>query len=199
MVSWGIKTREKAAFRPSMALASGELSAVGGKFLFMTATATSQTIRQLMDQLPELKDWKVILNSPIRDNISLLIAPPEMLSSNFEVTLSPFLSRMNELEEVYLILVRGINKGTHVYLHLLRHRKQTEGGDRRVAFYHRNTSEARKQEILDDLKKPLTCSDKKLLAVVATISLGKSFIQCFIQKNCLHPSIYKYFITLTGR
>ena len=90
-----------------MALASGELSAVGGKFLFMTATATSHTIRLLMEQLPEIKDWKIILNSPMRDNITLLIPPPEILSSKFEIALLPFISRMNELGEVYLILVRG--------------------------------------------------------------------------------------------
>ena len=41
-----------------------------------------------------------------------------------------------------------------------------------MAFYHRNTSEKRKQEILNDLKLPLACEKKKLLAVVATVSLG---------------------------
>ena len=68
----------------------------------------------------------------------------------------------------------GINKGSSIYLHLLRKLGDSDGGDRRVAFYHRNTSEKRKEEILRDLKLPLMSPDKKLLAVVATISLGKN-------------------------
>ena len=44
-----------------------------------------------------------------------------------------------------------------------------------MAFYHRNTSEKRKEEILADLKLPLNCPGKKLLAVVATVSLGKLY------------------------
>ena len=59
-----------------------------------------------------------------------------------------------------------------MYLHLLRYLNPTVDGERRVAFYHRNTSENRKQEILNDLKLPLACEEKKLLAVVATVSLG---------------------------
>ena len=59
-----------------------------------------------------------------------------------------------------------------MYLHLLRHLNPAVDGERRVAFYHRNTSEKRKQEILNDLKLPLACEEKKLLAVVATVSLG---------------------------
>ena len=43
---------------------------------------------------------------------------------------------------------------------------------REVAFYHRNTSERRKEEVLKDLKLPLNSPDKKLLVVVATVSLG---------------------------
>ena len=107
VVSWGLKTRGKAAFRPAMELASGELSGMSGKFLFMTATATSQTIRLLMEQLPELKSWEVILNSPMRNNITLVIPAPEILSSNFETSLQPFISRINEMNEIYLVLVRG--------------------------------------------------------------------------------------------
>ena len=64
----------------------------------------------------------------------------------------------------------GINKGSSVYLFLL---KQLGVEQRRVAFYHRNTSEQRKQDILEDLKKPLSSPGKKYLAVVATVSLGK--------------------------
>ena len=41
-----------------------------------------------------------------------------------------------------------------------------------MAFYHRNTSDSRKQEILTDLQLPLGSSGKTLLCVVATVSLG---------------------------
>ena len=41
-----------------------------------------------------------------------------------------------------------------------------------VALYHRNTSDKKKREILDDLSLPLDSPEKKLKAVVATISLG---------------------------
>ena len=44
---------------------------------------------------------------------------------------------------------------------------------RRVAFFHRNSSENRKKEILNDLQLPLGSQDKKLICVVATVSLGK--------------------------
>ena len=44
---------------------------------------------------------------------------------------------------------------------------------REVAFYHRNSSDGRKEEILHDLKLPLNHPDKKLKVVVATVSLGK--------------------------
>ena len=57
-----------------------------------------------------------------------------------------------------------------MYLHIL---KKLGVQERRVAFYHRNTSEQRKQDILDDLRKPLSSPGKKYLAVVATVSLGK--------------------------
>ena len=196
VVSWGLKKGDKSAFRPAMALTSGELSGVGGTMLFMTATATSRTVRILMDQLPEIKKWNLILNSPWRENATIVVPPPEILSPKFEVALEPFIVRMKELQEVYLILVRGIlsftelnicsyffsfkgiNKGSSIFLHLLR-KLGDEDGSRRVAFYHRNTSEKRKEEILADLKLPLTCPGKKLLAVVATVSLGK--LVCFIQ------------------
>ena len=94
-----------------MGLASGELSSICGKFLFMTATATSKTIRLLMAELPEIKGWKIILNSPIRENSTIVIPPSEIISSKFEVVLSPFITRMNELGEVYLILIRGRGDG----------------------------------------------------------------------------------------
>ena len=108
MVSWGLKSKGKAAaFRPAMSLASGELSGVKGKFLCMTATATSQTIRLLIDQLPELKNWEVILNSPLRNNVTLVIPAPECVSFKYQTALEPFISRINEMNEFYLVLVRG--------------------------------------------------------------------------------------------
>ena len=108
VVSWGLKRQDKAAFRPAMALTSGELSGIGGKFLFMTATATSKTIRLLMDQLPEVRKWKLILNSPVREGVTIIVPPPETLSPKLEVALEPFVARMKLHREVYLILVRGI-------------------------------------------------------------------------------------------
>ena len=41
-----------------------------------------------------------------------------------------------------------------------------------MAFFHRNSSSVRKQEILHDLQLPLESSQKTLLCVVATVSLG---------------------------
>ena len=70
----------------------------------------------------------------------------------------------------------GINKGSQIFLHLLKSLKDLDHGDRVVGFYHRNSSESRKSQILDDLKKPLFSKDKKLLCVVATVSLGKEDI-----------------------
>ena len=60
-----------------------------------------------------------------------------------------------------------------MYLHLLRELGQDDCGNRQVAFYHRNTSEKRKRDILADLQLPFNSKDKKLTCVVATVSLGK--------------------------
>ena len=90
-----------------MALASGELSAIGGKMVLMTATATLKTVRLLLDQMPEIRKWKMIMNSPLRESLSIMVPPPEILSPKFEVSLQPFISRMKMSGEVYLILVRG--------------------------------------------------------------------------------------------
>ena len=43
---------------------------------------------------------------------------------------------------------------------------------RRVAFFHRNTSDERKQVILADLQLPIGSKEKQLICVVATVSLG---------------------------
>ena len=72
------------------------------------------------------------------------------------------------------IFIIGINKGTAVYLYILKALMDRDDVSRPVGFYHRNTSEDRKEEILKDLKLPLISLDKKLQCVVATVSLGKS-------------------------
>ena len=67
----------------------------------------------------------------------------------------------------------GINKGSAIFLHLLQKLAKTGTSEtRRVAFYHRNTSEDRKKEILADLQLPMGSEKKTLLCVVATVSLG---------------------------
>ena len=66
-----------------------------------------------------------------------------------------------------------------MYLHLMKQLGLSEKGQRQVAFYHRNSSEQRKSDILTDLKLPLGCPDKKLLAVVATVSLGRHFARSY--------------------
>ena len=71
-----------------------------------------------------------------------------------------------------LFLFQGINKGTHIYLHLLKTVNDPKKEHRQIAFYHRNTNKERKEQILSDLKLPLTSEEKKILCVVATVSLG---------------------------
>ena len=70
--------------------------------------------------------------------------------------------------------ITGINKGTAIFLHLLQSLATSENDEtRRVALYHRNTSEKRKKEIMADLQLPIGSEKKTLLCVVATVSLGK--------------------------
>ena len=123
VVSWGMKGKEKTAFRPAMALSSGEMSAIGGSMLLMTATATSRTVRLLMDELPEVKKWNLILNSPLREGVTIVIPPTELLSTKFEVSLEPFIVRMRQ-GEIYLILVRGKHNLTQMLLVCLLFRYQ---------------------------------------------------------------------------
>ena len=102
-----------------MELSSGELSGLGGKLLMMTATATKKTLRILQDQFPEVTKWKNILNLPIRKNVTLVVPPTEIVSSRFEDTLAPFITRMKVYNETYLILVRGNNlRNSHSMPHL---------------------------------------------------------------------------------
>ena len=90
-----------------MALVTGELTGLSGKLLLMTATATKKTIRVLQNQFPEVSKWKLILNLPVRRNVTVLIPPPDIISSSFEVTLTPFINSMRQEQKTYLILVRG--------------------------------------------------------------------------------------------
>ena len=73
--------------------------------------------------------------------------------------------------------VSGINKGASIYLHLLRELGYEGENERKVAFYHRNSSEQRKQAILKDLQLPLGSRDKHIICVVATVSLGIIYFQ----------------------
>ena len=90
-----------------MCLNTGELAALKGKLILMTATATRHTVRLLMAQFPEVNDWKLILNVPERSNVTLLIPPPHHISPNFQDNLAPFVERMVKFKEVCLIIVRG--------------------------------------------------------------------------------------------
>ena len=107
VAGWGLSRGAKRAFRPAMSLASGELSGIDGPFLMMTATATSTTIRLLQSQLPEIRNWKNILLSPLRKNVTFIVPPPEILPSNIEALLAPFLKDMKLNNTTYLIIVRG--------------------------------------------------------------------------------------------
>ena len=97
----------KSAFRPAMALSTGELSALEGKLMLMSATATKKTMRVLQNQFPEVTKWKMVLNLPLRRNVTILVPPPEMISTKFETILIPFVTSMKQDNETYLILVRG--------------------------------------------------------------------------------------------
>ena len=90
-----------------MALVTGELTGLSGKLLLMTATATKKTIRVLQNQFPEVSKWKLILNLPVRRNVTILIPPPDIISTSFEVTLRPFINSMRQEQKTFLILVRG--------------------------------------------------------------------------------------------
>ena len=175
MVNWGLRKGATAAFRPAMQLSTGELSALGGKLLMMTATATKKTMRILQDQFPEIKKWTNLLHNPSRPNVGLIVPPSEIISSKFEIMLEPFIERMKNESETCLIIVRGINKGSAIFLHLLREFDDFSSKHRKIALFYSNTSEQRKDEILTDLQKPLGCPDKHIICTVSTVSLGICF------------------------
>ena len=107
VASWGMGKGSSRAFRPAMALSSGEMSGLGGKIILMTATATPKTIRILERQLPEIRKWRYLLSPPLRKNVVTIVPPPEALSRKVEVILQPFIQDMKENQTTYLILVRG--------------------------------------------------------------------------------------------
>ena len=74
----------------------------------MTATASKKTVRILKDQFPEISNWELILNVPVRDDVTILTPPSDQVSPDFTVTLAPFLKRIKENDETFLFLVRGI-------------------------------------------------------------------------------------------
>ena len=121
VVDWGLRKNLKKAFRPAMALSSGELSSLSGKLLLMTATATKKTMRVLQEQFPEVSKWNLLLHLPLRKNVTTLVPPPHQIPSNFEATLAPFIKRMKEYKETYLIIVRG-KVLKHLFSSLLNHR-----------------------------------------------------------------------------
>ena len=106
-MNWGLQKNSKAAFRPAMALSTGELASLEGKLILLTATATQKTLRILKDQFPEVSRWKTILNLPVRNNVTIVIPPPDLVSTKFEKTLSPFVTSMKNNHETFLVLVRG--------------------------------------------------------------------------------------------
>ena len=67
---------------------------------------------------------------------------------------------------------------------------ENENTSRRVGFYHRNSSESRKMEILKDLQLPLGSPDKTLLCVVATVSLGKGRVKKIVENSTMGGGQY---------
>ena len=109
VASWGLtrKSKSRGAFRPAMSLSTGELSGLHGSILMMTATATPATQRILQNQFPEIHNWRNLLSSPLRENVVVVVPPPEMISSKLEIMLAPFVKDMVDNGRVYLVLVRG--------------------------------------------------------------------------------------------
>lgn len=79
---------------------------------------------------------------------------------------------MSSTNDSSINVFAGINKGSLIFLHIL---KELAENERRIAFFHRNSSDARKEAILEDLQLPLGSENKKLVCVVATVSLGIVF------------------------
>ena len=170
-IAWGVEKKGIRTFRPAMQLSSGELASLGGITLLQTATASSKTIRLIEDEFPEISTWTKILNVPFRSNVSIIIPPSKCLPSNYRDTLAPFVTRIRDYGESHLFIVRSINSGTEVYFTLIAMLGEFTN-KKSVAFYHSNSSDGRKSEILYDLALPTNSPEKILKAVVSTISLG---------------------------
>ena len=171
-VQWGsLRSKSNRSFRPVMKLSNGELSCLGGITLIQSATLSAKSIRILEEEFPEVHKWTKILNTPYRSNIAIIVPPPKILPSNYQDLLAPYIRRIIDEDETFLFIVRSINSGTEIYFYLL----STLGcssDHKSVAFYHRSSSDRRREEILRDLALPLDHPDKSYRAVVATISLG---------------------------
>ena len=90
-----------------MNLFTGDLSSIEGAMLLMTATASSSTVRILKSQFPEIKGWHMIMNAPLRDNVTLVIPPRDIISGDLETSLAPFIEDIKD-GKTYLVIVRGI-------------------------------------------------------------------------------------------
>ena len=129
---WGSERSDSKAFRPAMRLSNGELACLGGITLLQTATASMKTVSILKEEFPEVKKWKIVANVPFRASVSIIAPPPSAISSKFQDVLEPFIERIVDFDECYLILVRSINFGSEVYFHLLKRMDKSS-----VAFFHR--------------------------------------------------------------
>ena len=65
----------------------------------------SRTVRLLIDELSEVKKWNLILNSPLREGVTIVIPPTELVSLKFEVSLEPLILRMRQ-GEIYLVMLQ---------------------------------------------------------------------------------------------
>ena len=55
----------------------------------------------------------MVLNPPIRKNVTILVPPVESISPKFETTLAPFIQTMKLDGKTFLILVRG--RSAHIF------------------------------------------------------------------------------------
>ena len=92
-----------------MNLSTGELSSIEGALLLMTATASSSTVRLLKSQFSEIKSWHMLMSAPIRDNVTLVIPPRDIISGQLETSLVPFIEDIRR-GKTYLIIVRSIKR-----------------------------------------------------------------------------------------
>ena len=80
-------------------------------------------------------------------------------------------------------LYAGINKGAAIYLHLLRELATTDEARKQIAFFHRNSCEARNRAILCDLTAALKNTKDKLELSSAKLSTRFIFYKNTFYKN----------------